>query len=53
MLHVCLPKYWVYINEERPVQAKEARMLYEYFDACFKDGIKVNDKYPIRLCIVL
>ena len=28
-------KYWVYINEERPVQAKEARMLYEYFDACF------------------
>ena len=44
-------KYWVYINEERPVQAKEARMLYEYFDACFKDGIKVNDKYLLDFAL--
>ena len=44
-------KYWVYINEERPVQAKEARMLYEFFDACFKDGIKVNDKYLLDFAL--
>ncbi len=44
-------KYWVYINEERPVQAKEARMLYEYFDACFKDDIKVNDKYLLDFAL--
>jgi hypothetical protein len=44
-------KYWVYINEERPVQAKEARMLYEYFDACFKDGIKIDDKYLLDFAL--
>jgi hypothetical protein len=44
-------KYWVYINEERPVQAKEARMLYEYFDACFKDGVKVDDKYLLDFAL--
>ena len=39
--------YWSYLNQDRPVQAKEARQLYEYFDACFKDDIKVtySDKY--------
>ena len=44
-------KYWVYVNEERPVQAKEARMLYEYFDACFKDGVKVDDKYLLDFAL--
>jgi len=44
-------KYWVYINEERPVQAKETRMLYEYFDACFKDGLKVDDKYLLDFAL--
>ncbi len=44
-------KYWVYITEERPVQAKEARMLYEYFDACFKDGVKVDDKYLLDFAL--
>ena len=44
-------KYWVYINEERPVQAKEARMLYEYFDACFKDGMKIDDKYLLDFAL--
>jgi len=44
-------KYWVYINEERPVQAKEARMLYDYFDACFKDGVKVDDKYLLDFAL--
>ena len=44
-------KYWVYINEERPVQAKEARMLYEYFDACFKDGLKIDDKYLLDFAL--
>ena len=44
-------KYWVYINEERPVQAKEARMLYEYFDACFKDDVNVDDKYLLDFAL--
>ena len=44
-------KYWVYVNEERPVQAKEARMLYEYFDACFKDGMKIDDKYLLDFAL--
>jgi|TARA_B110000483_G_C18144891_1_gene523019 hypothetical protein len=44
-------KYWTYINEERPVQAKEARVLYEFFDACFKDGIKVDDKYLLNFAL--
>jgi len=44
-------KYWVYVNEERPVQAKEARMLYEYFDACLKDGMKIDDKYLLDFAL--
>ena len=30
---------------------KEARMLYEYFDACFKDNVKVDDKYPLDFAL--
>ena len=38
-------EYWTYLNEERPVQAKEARQLYEYFDACYQQGITVDSDY--------
>lgn len=41
--------YWSYLNEERPVQAKEARQLYEYFDACNSQGITVDDEYCRKL----
>ena len=37
--------YWSYLNNDRPVQAKEARQLYEYFDACYSQGITVDDDY--------
>jgi hypothetical protein len=42
-------KYWVYLNAERPVEAKEARMLYEYFDACHSQNINVDDQYLLDL----
>ena len=37
--------YWSMLNAERPVQAKEARQLYEYFDACQQQGITVDTDY--------
>tara|TARA_B000000609_G_C24178854_1_gene356208 strand:- start:303 stop:1451 length:1149 start_codon:yes stop_codon:yes gene_type:complete len=37
--------YWSMLNAERPVQAKEARQLYEYFDACHQQGITVDTDY--------
>ena len=42
-------RYWNYLGEQRPVDAKEARQLYEYFDACYQQNIKVNDKYLLEL----
>ena len=38
-------EYWNYLNEQRPVDAKEARQLYEYFNLCYEQGIKVDQKY--------
>jgi hypothetical protein len=38
-------EYWTYLNQSRPVQAKEARQLYEYFNLCFEQDIKVDSKY--------
>lgn len=38
-------RYWALLGEQRPVAAKEARQLYEYFNACYEQGIKVDDKY--------
>lgn len=38
-------EYWAMLNQSRPVDAKEARQLYEYFDACFKQNIKVDRGY--------
>lgn len=38
-------EYWTYLNQERPVEAKEARQLYEYFNLCHEQGIVVDQKY--------
>jgi len=38
-------RYWTFLNEQRPVEPKEARQLYEYFNLCYEQGIKVDDKY--------
>jgi len=36
-------QYWAYLNEERPVRAKEARQLYEYFNLCYEQFSKDPD----------
>jgi hypothetical protein len=41
--------YWSYLNQQRPVEAKEARQLYEYFNLCYEQGIKVDEKYLLEL----
>ena len=41
--------YWSYLNQDRPVQPKEARQLYEYFDAIPSQGITVDDDYCRKL----
>jgi hypothetical protein len=38
-------EYWVLINQQRPVAGKEARQLFEFFDACYKAGIEVDSEY--------
>ena len=37
--------YWGYLGQERPVAPKEARVLYEYFDACYTQGVTVDEEY--------
>ena len=41
--------YWVYLNEERPVRAKEARQLYEYFNLCYEQKITVDNEYLLKM----
>ena len=41
-------KYWSFLNQERPVEPKEARQLYEYFNLCYEHGIKVDDAYLLE-----
>lgn len=41
-------QYWSYLNQERSVDAKEARQLYEYFNLCHEQGIKVDEKYLLE-----
>jgi hypothetical protein len=41
-------QYWSFLNQQRPVEAKEARQLYEYFNLCFEQGITVDDKYLLE-----
>lgn len=38
-------QYWSYLGQERPVEPKEARQLYEYFNLCYEQNIKVDEKY--------
>jgi hypothetical protein len=38
-------EYWVLINQSRAVDPKEARQLYEFFDAAFKANIVVDSAY--------
>lgn len=42
-------KYWTFLNVERPVDAKEARQLYEYFNLCHEQGITVDDDYLLEM----
>ena len=42
-------QYWAYLNEERPVRAKEARQLYEYFNLCFEQKITVDNDYLLKM----
>jgi hypothetical protein len=41
-------QYWSFLNQQRPVEPKEARQLYEYFNLCHEQGIKVDDKYLLE-----
>jgi len=44
--------YWLAMKaltgNDRPVDAKEARQLYEYFDYCYTQGITVDEEYIIE-----
>lgn len=44
--------YWLVMKaltgQDRPVDAKEARQLYEYFDYCHTQGITVDEDYIIE-----
>jgi hypothetical protein len=37
--------YWIQLNQDRAVDAKEARQMYEFFDACYRSSIKVDTAY--------
>lgn len=41
-------EYWSYLAVERPVEAKEARQLYEYFNLCHEQGITVDKAYLLE-----
>ena len=41
-------RYWVFLNQERAVEPKEARQLYEYFNLCHEQGITVDDAYLLE-----
>lgn len=41
-------QYWSFLNQERPVEPKEARQLYEYFNLCHEQDITVDDKYLLE-----
>jgi hypothetical protein len=40
--------YWSFLNQTRPVDAKEARQLYEYFNLCQEQGINVDANYLLE-----
>ena len=41
-------QYWSFLNHQRPVEPKEARQLYEYFNLCHEQSINVDDKYLLE-----
>jgi len=41
-------QYWSYLNQQRPVEPKEARQLYEFFNLCHEQEITVDDKYLLE-----
>lgn len=41
-------EYWSYLNQDRAVEAKEARQLYEYFNLCFEQKITVDEAYLLE-----
>jgi hypothetical protein len=40
--------YWSFLNQERPVEPKEARQLYEYFNLCYEQRITVDEDYLLE-----
>lgn len=40
-------EYWMALGQERPVEAKEARQLYEFFNYCYQQEIAVDKKYIV------
>jgi len=41
-------RYWSFLNEQRPVEPKEARQLYEYFNLCYEQDVVVDDAYLLE-----
>jgi hypothetical protein len=41
-------QYWSFLNQQRPVEPKEARQLYEYFNLCYEQDINVDDTYLLE-----
>ena len=41
-------EYWTYLNAQRPVAAKEARQLYEFFNLCYEQKITVDKDYLLE-----
>lgn len=41
-------QYWSFLNQQRPVEPKEARQLYEYFNLCHEQNITVDDAYLLE-----
>jgi len=41
-------QYWSFLNQQRPVEPKEARQLYEYFNLCHEQKITVDDVYLLE-----
>ena len=41
-------QYWSFLNQQRPVEPKEARQLYEYFNLCYEQNVTVDDAYLLE-----
>lgn len=45
--------YWSHLGHQRPTAAKEIRVLYEFFDLCYKQGLAIDDKYMVKFTSVV